>query len=84
MENITLNNILVTKERSNSYRIRLNNGLLFSIPKRFIKFNNSKKTEATCVKQIFNNNILLEKNKIRNKEIEFLKMLKKSNLKEIE
>ena len=82
METITLNNILVTRERSNSYRIRLNNGLLFSIPKNFIKFNNSKKTEAICVKEIFNNNILLEKNKIKNKEIEFLKMLNKSNLKE--
>ena len=55
----------------------------FSIRKHCIKFNNSKKTEAICVKEIFNNNILLEKNKIKNKEIEFLKMLNKSNLKEI-
>ena len=35
------------------------------------------------LKIIFNNNMVLEKNKIKNKEIEFLKMLNKSNLKEI-
>ena len=82
METITLNNILVTRERSNSYRIRLNNGLLFSIRKHCIKFNNSKKTEAVCIKEAFINNICLEKNKIKNKEIQFLKMLNKSNLKD--